>query len=221
MHALDNHFTHPYECRRLFGSNWASKLVNGIFVEFYDQVITGNTRPSTFIVDKFIILGTQNTKDMNKISVRKSLAPLQFNTNAALAPMFSSTTQKKLTMVSRTEAIEQNIMAAESPGGALLAPPKNAVIDTPGIAVLSHPDVPEGADEYLLRTPTRGASTPPPGATQPATNAVAPVPVNLHANSPRSIPVRVTTAGGGRGTGERDAVVAEKHGKKWVKVTPK
>ena len=69
-----------------------------------------------------------------------------------------------------------------------------------------------------MSTPTKGPSTPTPGVTQPATDAVSPVPVNLPANSPRSIPKRATIAGGERLTGEIDAVVTEKHGKKWVNV---
>ena len=55
VHALAKHVTHPYECRRIFGSNWASKLVNVTFVQSYDQVMTDNTRPITFIVATFII----------------------------------------------------------------------------------------------------------------------------------------------------------------------
>ena len=87
-------------------------------------------------------------------------------------------------------------MAAESPGSALFAPQNNTVIDPPDTAVIEPPDVPAEAEGYILRTPTRGPSTPPTGATQPETDAVAPVPVNLPANSPRIITIRTTTVGG-------------------------
>ena len=43
---------------------------------------------------------------------------------------------KNSTMASRTEATERNIMAAESPGGDLFAPPNNYLIDSPGTAVI-------------------------------------------------------------------------------------
>ena len=89
--------------------DWASKLVNRTIFQYYDRVMTGNTSPSTFIVAAFIILGTQKTEDLNKIYVKKGLSPLQINPNAVLSPMPKSQ--------------EQNIMASESPGGALFTPP--------------------------------------------------------------------------------------------------
>ena len=73
---LAKHCTQPSECRRLFGLNWASKLVNGTVVQFYDRVIPGNTRPSNFIVATFIILGTDKKKDLKKRSVKKGISPL-------------------------------------------------------------------------------------------------------------------------------------------------
>ena len=86
--------------------------------------------------------------------------------------------------------------------------------------MIAPPYVPVEVDEYLLRTPTMGPSTPPPSEKQPATDALALVSVNLPDNSPRSSPRRATTAGGAKGTGERYAVVADKHGKKGFKGTP-
>ena len=65
VHAMAKHVTHPSECRSVFGLNWASKLVNGTAVQCYYRVVLGNTRPSTFIVATFIILGTQKTKETN------------------------------------------------------------------------------------------------------------------------------------------------------------
>ena len=100
---------------------------------------------------------------MNKIYVKKGLYHLQLNTNAALVPTLPSTTQQNLTMVSRTEATERNIMVAESPDGALFAPPNTTVIDLPGTAVIEPPDVPSDAEEYVYRTPKRGPNTPPNG----------------------------------------------------------
>ena len=72
---------------------WASKIVNGTVFQCYDQVMPGNTRPSTFIVAIFIIMGTQKTTELNKISVKKGLDPLQLNPNTALAPNIPSMTQ--------------------------------------------------------------------------------------------------------------------------------
>ena len=58
MHALDKHVTHASECRRLFGSNWVSIIVNRTVIQCYDRLMMGNTRSSTFIFVTFNILGT-------------------------------------------------------------------------------------------------------------------------------------------------------------------
>ena len=92
-------------------------------------------------------------------------------------------------------------MAAESPGSALLEPPNTIVIDPPGTAVIAPTPVPAEAEEYALRTQTRGPSTYSTGATQPATDAMTLVPVNLPTNSPRSGTRRVKTSGGAIRTG--------------------
>ena len=63
-------------------------------------------------------------------------------------------------------------MAAESPGGALLAPQNTDVVDPPGTAVLAPPAMPKEADEYVLRTLKMGPSTTPPSAIQPTTDTV-------------------------------------------------
>ena len=51
-------------------------LVNGNVVQCYDRDIPGNKRPSTYIVDTFIILGTQKIKELNNISIKKVPEPL-------------------------------------------------------------------------------------------------------------------------------------------------
>ena len=154
--------------------------------------MTVNTRPSTFIVATFIILETQKTKYLNKRSVKKGLDPLQINSNEALVPTLPSTTKQNSTIALGMEATELNIMVEESPGGALFVPPNTDVIYPPVTAVIATPNVIEEAEEYVLRTPTRGPITPPTGETKTSTDAVAPVPVNLPANSPRSSPKRAT-----------------------------
>ena len=58
VHDLAKYVTHPSEYRRIFDLNWSSKHVNGMFLQCFHQVMPGNTRPSTFIVAVFIILGT-------------------------------------------------------------------------------------------------------------------------------------------------------------------
>ena len=62
--------------------------------------------------------------------------------------------------------------------------------------MIAPPGVPAELEEYVLRTPTRGEITPPPGAMQPETDAMAPVPINLPVNLPMSSPRRATTPGG-------------------------
>ena len=54
-------------------------------------------------------------------------------------------------------------MVAESPDGALFAPPNTTVTDLPGTAVIEPPDVTSDAEEYVYRTPKRGPNTPPNG----------------------------------------------------------
>ena len=92
-------------------------------------------------------------------------------------------------------------MAAETPGGALFAPPNTGVIDPLGTSLIAPTAVPEEAEYYVLRTSTRGTSTPHNGTTQPETNDAAPVTVDLPSNSPKSSPIRATTTGLARVTG--------------------
>ena len=73
-------------------------------------------------------------------------------------------------------------MVAESPGGALFAPPNTDVIDPPGTAVIEPTAVPADTEEYVLSNITRVPRTPTPGATKPSYNDVAPAPVNLYTN---------------------------------------
>ena len=167
VHVMANNFTHPSECKKLFGSNWDSIFLNGTVIQCYDQAMPSNMRPSTFIVATCIILGTQKTKDLNKISGKKGLSPLQLKSKCCTGTNAPIHDLKNMTMTSITEAMERNIMAAHSPGGALFAPPNNDVIDPPGTAMIAPPAVPAEAEEYVLRNLTMGPRTPPPGATQP------------------------------------------------------
>ena len=93
---------------------------------------------------------------MNKRSVKKVLTTLHLIPNTALSQTLPSTNQQNPTMASRTEGTGQNIMAEESPGGDLSAPPDTAVIDPPGAALIAPPAVPAEAEEYILITPKMG-----------------------------------------------------------------
>ena len=70
MHALAKHVTSEAECRRLFGSNWNQKLVDGEVVDV-SRELTAAGRLNYFIQAKYTIQGRTKTKKLNIRSVRK------------------------------------------------------------------------------------------------------------------------------------------------------
>ena len=55
IHALAKHVTSDQECRRLFGSNWSTKLVEGEVVSSHDGRKPGGARANWIIVGKYIV----------------------------------------------------------------------------------------------------------------------------------------------------------------------
>ena len=71
IHALAKHVTSEQECRRLFGSNWSTKLVEGEVVSSYDGRKPGGGRANWIVVGKYIVQNREKTVQLNIRSVKK------------------------------------------------------------------------------------------------------------------------------------------------------
>ena len=71
IHALAKHVTSDQECRRLFGSNWSTKLVKGEVVSRRDARKPGGARANWSIVGNYIVQNVEKTKELNIRSVKK------------------------------------------------------------------------------------------------------------------------------------------------------
>ena len=71
IHALAKHVTSDQECRRLFGSNWSTKLVEGEVVSCHDGRKAGGARANWIVVGKYIIIEREKTVSLNIRSVKK------------------------------------------------------------------------------------------------------------------------------------------------------
>ena len=71
IHALAKHVTSDQECRRLFGSNWSSKLVDGVVVSSHDGRKAGGARANWIVVGKYTVIEREKTVPLNIRSVKK------------------------------------------------------------------------------------------------------------------------------------------------------
>ena len=71
IHALARHVTSIQECRRLFGSNWSLKIVNGVVISARHHQLLNNHRKSWLITGKYQVQRQQITKELNIRSVKE------------------------------------------------------------------------------------------------------------------------------------------------------
>ena len=71
IHALAKHVTSDQECRRLFGSNWSTKLVKGEVVSSRDARKPGGARANWIVNGKYIVQNREKTVQLNIRSVKK------------------------------------------------------------------------------------------------------------------------------------------------------
>ena len=75
IHALAQHITSHQECRRLFGANWSTKLVEGEVVSSHDGRKAGAPRANWIVVGKYIIQNREKVVPLNIRSVKKGPIP--------------------------------------------------------------------------------------------------------------------------------------------------
>ena len=70
IHALAKHVTSDAECKRLFGSFWSKKLVNGVVLDVRDGRRAGSNRANWIINGKYFIQGREKVRELNIRSVK-------------------------------------------------------------------------------------------------------------------------------------------------------
>ena len=75
IHVLAKHVAHEKECRILFGSNWASKLVEGVVVSAKDGRSSTSSRSNWQIKVRCTFPKSNKLKTVNLCSVRNGPIP--------------------------------------------------------------------------------------------------------------------------------------------------
>ena len=70
IHALAKHVTSDAECKRLFGSFWSKKLVNGVVLDACNGRRAGSNRANWIINGKYFIQGREKVRELNIQSVK-------------------------------------------------------------------------------------------------------------------------------------------------------
>ena len=95
VHALARNVTSEAETKRLYGSNWKTKFVNGKVLSFRFEASTDGGRGSYYITARYTFSPTTTkVKEINKRSVKKGLAP---GSDAATAAAATTTTNQTTT----------------------------------------------------------------------------------------------------------------------------
>ena len=74
VQALAKHVTSDAECKRLFGSNWDTKLLPGVVISAVSKTLPGRSRASWLIVARYVVTG-QREKEVELNSRSVKLAP--------------------------------------------------------------------------------------------------------------------------------------------------